>query len=65
MYYISFYSPNKVSNQTLFEEYGGDMLDSEHKKEFMKLLKSEKYSRMCFCLRYPYQSYVEIPGLNI
>ena len=23
----------------------------------------EKYSRLCFCLRYPYQSYLEIPAV--
>ena len=28
---ISFFSPNKVSNQTLFDEYGGE-LDLEHRK---------------------------------
>lgn len=55
---ISFFSPNKLSNQALFDEYGGDV---EHKNEFIKILKSEKYARICFCLQYPYNSYIEIP----
>ena len=53
-----------MSNQTLFDEYGGS-LDIVSRKEFMKLLKSEKYARICFCLRHPYQSYIEIPSINI
>ena len=61
---ISFFTPNKVSNQILFDEYSGD-LDVEHKKEFMKILKSEKYARICFCLRHPYHSYIEIPNVGI
>ena len=52
---ISFFTPNRVANQTLFDEFGGD-LSAEHKKEFMKILKSEKYSRICFCLRHPSSS---------
>lgn len=58
---ISFFTPNKISNQTLFDEYG-ENLDVEHKKHFMKILKSEKYSRICFCLRHPFHTYVEIPN---
>lgn len=58
---VSFFNPNKTSNETLFNEYGGD-LDLEHRKKFMKILKSEKYSRICFCLRHPYRVYLEIPN---
>jgi len=58
---ISFFSPSKTSNQILFDEYGGD-LDAEHKKEFMKILKSNKYAHVCFCLRYPYILYVIYRG---
>ena len=58
---ISFFTPNRVANQTLFDEYGGD-LSLECKKNFKQILKSEKYSRICFCLRHPYNSYVEIPA---
>lgn len=57
---ISFFTPNKVANQTLFDEYGGD-LSPESKKEFQRILKSEKYSRIG--LRHPYNSYVEIPNI--
>lgn len=59
---ISFFTPNKVANQTLFDEFGGE-LSAEKKKEFMKILKSEKYSRICFCLRHPYNCYIEIPNI--
>ena len=59
---ISFFTPNKVANETLFDEYGGD-LSVETKKEFKRILKSEKYSRVCFCLRHPYNQYVEIPNI--
>ena len=38
---VSIYNPNKISNQILFDEYGGD-LDIVNRKSFMKLLKSEK-----------------------
>jgi len=60
----SFYTPNKISNQVLFDEYGGD-LDLETRKGFMRLLKSEKYARICFCLRYPFTNYLEIPSVTI
>ena len=53
---VSFFTPNKISNQTLFDEYGGE-LDPEQRKHFMKILKSEKYSRVCFCLRHPFNIY--------
>lgn len=59
---VSFHSPSQASNQTLFDEYGAG-LDSESRKGYLKILKSEKYSRVCFCLRHPYQSYVEIPNM--
>ena len=58
---ISFYTPNKTSNQVLFEEFSN--LDPEHKKEYIKILKTKKYAHVCFSLRHPYQSYVEIPNV--
>ena len=61
---VSFHNCNKTSTQILFDDYGSD-LDVEHKKEYMKLLKSEHYSHICFCLRHPYQSYIEIPNVII
>jgi len=54
---ISFFSPSRISKQILFDEYGGD-LSVEHKKEFMKILKNNKYAHVCFCLMYPYYQYV-------
>ena len=62
--FISFYTPNKMSTQVLFDEYGGE-LDNEHKKHFIKILKSEKYARICFCLRHPFHTYIEIPNTDI
>ena len=61
---ISFFTPNKTSNQTLFDEYGGN-LDLETRKEFMNILKSGKYARICFCLRHPFNSYLEIPNTDL
>ena len=56
----------------LFEDYGGD-LDSETSKKLLlvaeynkkELLKTEKYSRLCLCLRYPFQCSMFIPIPNI
>ena len=45
----------------LFEEYGGN-LDIDTKKNMLKILKSESFSRICFSLRHPYQCYLEIPS---
>ena len=60
----SFYTPNEKHQKSLFEEYGGS-LSNEQKHEFLKILKEEKYAHICICLRHPFQSYVEIPSLNI
>jgi len=60
---LCFHTPNKKANQTLFDEFGGE-LSLECKKEFKQIIQSEKYSRICFCLRHPYQAYVEIPNIN-
>ena len=57
---ITFHNPSYVGTKTLFEDYGGD-LDVETRKKFSELLRTEKYSRLCFCLRYPFQIYLEIP----
>ena len=61
---VSFFTPNKISNQTLFDEYGGE-LDSVQRKNFINILKSEKYSRVCFCLRHPFNIYAEIPNTDL
>ena len=59
---VTFHNPSHVSTKTLFEDYGGD-LDLDTRKKLVEILKTEKYSRLCFCLRYPYQSYLEIPAV--
>ena len=59
---VSFHNPSQLSTKTLFEDYGGD-LDTETRKKFVELLKNAKYSRLCFCLRYPFQTYLEIPAV--
>jgi hypothetical protein len=58
---VSFYNPSTISNQVLFDEYG-EGIDKETKKEYVKLLKSKKYSKIIFCLRHPYGHCVEIPA---
>ena len=57
---VTFHNPSQVCMKTLFDDYGGD-LDIETRKKFMKLLKTERYSRLCLCLRYPFECYLEIP----
>ena len=58
---VAFYNPSQVGMKTLFEDYGGD-LDIETKRRFIKLLKEERYARLCLCLRYPFECYLEIPS---
>ena len=58
---VTFHNPSQVSTKTLFEDYGGD-LDLDTRKKLVELLKTEKYSKS-FCLRYPFQSYLEIPAV--
>ena len=57
---VTFHNPSHVSMKTLFDDYGGE-LDIETRKKFMKLLKTERYSRLCLCLIYPFECYLEIP----
>ena len=57
---VTFHNPSQIGMKTLFEDYGGD-LDTETRKKFMKLLKTERYSRLCLSLRYPFECYLEIP----
>ena len=56
---VSFHNPSQVGTKTLFEDYGGD-LDADKRRKFCEVLKSEKFSRLCFSLRHPYECYVEI-----
>lgn len=56
---IAFHNPSQTGTRTMFEEFGG-ALSLEERKERTKCLKEERYSRLCFCLRYPFQCYLEI-----
>ena len=58
---VAFHNPSQVGTKTLFEDYGGDM-DAEMRRKFCEVLKSEKFSRLCFSLRHPYKTYLEIPN---
>ena len=58
---VTFHNPSQVGMKTLFEDYGGD-LDTETKRLFNRMLKEERYSRLCLCLRYPFECYLEIPS---
>ena len=61
---VAFHNPSLIGTNTLFEDYGGDM-DNDTRKKFTELLKSERYSRICFCLRYPFHCYLEVPPIQI
>ena len=59
---VTFHNPSQKGMKMLFEDYGGD-LEAETRKKFVEMLKTEKYSRLCLCLRYPFQCYLEIPAV--
>ena len=59
---VTFHNPSQVSTKTLFEDYGGD-LDLDTREKLVELLKTENYSRLCLCLRYPFQIYLENPAV--
>ena len=61
---VSFYNPSQIAMKMLFEDYGGT-LETDARKRLEKALKKEKYARMCFCLRHPFQSYLEIPAIGV
>ena len=61
---VAFHNPSQIETKTLFEDYAGD-LDSNTRKKFAELLKTERYSRVCFCLRYPFHCYLEVPSIQI
>ena len=52
-----------MGTKTLFEDFGGD-LDMDTRKNVMELLKSERYSKLCFCLQYPFKWLPEIPAAS-
>ena len=60
---IAFRSPSQMGTKTLFEDFGGD-LDMDTRKNLMELLKSERYSKLCFCLQYPFKWFLEIPAAS-
>ena len=57
---VAFHNPSYVGMKTLFDDYGGD-LDTETKRVLCRVLKTERYSRLCLCLRFPFECYLEIP----
>ena len=58
---VAFHNPSQVGTKTLFEDYGGN-IDSETRRKFCEILKTEKFSKLCLSLRHPYESYVDIPN---
>ena len=60
---ISFHNPSQVGTKTLFDDYGGT-IDPADKKKFQLLLKKHNFSKLCFCLRHPFQIYLDIPSPN-
>ena len=60
---VAFHNPSQMGTKTLFEDFGGD-LDIDTRKKLMGLLKSERYSKLCFCLQYSFKWYLEIPSAS-
>ena len=60
---VAFHNPSQVGTKTLFEDFGGD-LDMDTRKKLMELLKSGRYSKLCFCLQYPFKWFLEIPSAS-
>ena len=60
---VLFYTPSAKDLKAIFESYAGE-LSSTEKQELLKSLKSYKYSRLIFCLRYPYNIKIEIPQFS-
>ena len=52
-----------MGTKTLFEDFGGD-LNIDTRKKLMELLKSERYSKLNFCLQYPFKWFLEIPSAS-
>ena len=61
---IAFHNPSQMGTKALFEDFGG-VLDTETLKNLMELLKSEKHSKLCFCLQYPLSLPNVLIGLKI
>ena len=60
---VLFYTPSAKDLKAIFESYAGE-LSSTEKQELLKCLKSYKYSRLIFSLRYPYNIKLEIPQFS-
>ena len=58
---VAFHNPSQVGTKTLFEDYGGD-LDADKRRKVCEVLKSEKVSRLCLSLRYPFKRILENPN---
>ena len=57
---IAFHNPSQVGTKVMFEDYGNG-IDADTRNTLLSELKSNKYSRLCFCLRYPFDHHLEIP----
>lgn len=57
---IAFHNPSQVGTKVMFEDYGNG-IDPDTRSALVSELKSSKYSRLCFCLRYPFDWYLELP----
>ena len=58
---VAFYTPSQSDTQALFEDYGGNM-DAETRRQFCEIMETEKFSRLCLSLTYPFKRYLEIPN---
>ena len=60
---VLIYTPSAKDLKAIFESYAGE-LSSTEEQELLKCLKSYKYSRLIFSLRYPYNIKLEIPQFS-
>ena len=60
---VAFHNPSQMGTKTLIKDFGGD-LEIDTRKKLMELLKSERYSKLCFCLQYSINWYLETPSAS-
>ena len=57
---IAFHNPSQVSTRVMFEDHGNG-IDADMRSMLIRELKSNEYSRLCFCLQHPFDWYLELP----
>ena len=57
---VAFHNPSLVSTKVMFEDHGNG-IDADMRTVLIKELKSNEYSRLCICLRHPFDWYLELP----